>query len=186
MVSLQKNIRLPADRYQGERWHFVTICCAERRRVFAHAKHASWIVEELRRHAAAHNFSVHAYCAMPDHLHGLAAGTGATSNLLKFVKSLKQKTGYEFRKMFRRDLWQKKFYDHILRKDDAIDRVAGYIWMNPVRAGICDDPREYAYSGSFTIDWTKGMAPIGEWVPPWKGDPTARAEREGKRRNPPG
>jgi hypothetical protein len=50
--------------------------------------------------------------------------------------------------------------------------------MNPVRQGICGDPREYAHSGSFAIDWTKGMAPIGEWVPPWKGNPLAKAKRE--------
>lgn len=169
-----------SPRYKGAQWHFVTICCAARRPLFADADRAAWIVDELRQQAAAHEFAVHAYCAMPDHLHVLVMGLGPASHLLPFVKSLKQKTGYEFRKQFRRDLWQKTFYDHILRQDDSIDRVAGYIWLNPVRQGICGDPREYAYSGSFAIDWTKGMAPVGEWVPPWKGNPLAKAEREAR------
>jgi len=185
MVFIHKNIRLPAPRYRGTQWHFVTMCCADRRREFAAPGRASWIVDELRQQADTHRFAVHAYCAMPDHLHALAMGTEAASDLLRFVKSLKQRTGYEFRKTFRRDLWQKKFYDHILRRADSIDRVAGYIWMNPVRQGICGDPREYLYSGSFTIDWTKGMAPIGEWAPPWKGNPLAKAERERQKQNPP-
>jgi len=68
-------------------------------------------------------------------------------------------------------LWQKKFYDHILRETDNFDAVAGYIWMNPVRAGLCDDARDYPYSGSFTVDWKKGMRPVESWVPDWKSRP---------------
>jgi len=181
MVFLHKNIRLPAPRYEGEQWHFVTICCAGRRPLLIDAGRAAWIIDELRRHAAAHEMSVYAFCAMPDHLHVLVMGLRPTSHLLPFVKGLKQKTAYEFRKKVHRDLWQKKFYDHILRQDDSVERVAGYIWMNPVRKGICADPREYPYSGSFAIDWAKGLAPIGEWVPPWKGSPVpAKAGTEKK------
>ena len=103
-----KNIRLPAARYNGEQRYFVTLCCAARRRVFADAERASGIVGELRQQAAAHGFAVYAYCVMPDHLHLLVIGLSATSDLLAFLKSLKQKTAYEFRQKFGRDLWQKK------------------------------------------------------------------------------
>jgi hypothetical protein len=65
-------------------------------------------------------------------------------------------------------LWQKKFYDRILRERDSFDGVAGYIWMNPVRKGLCSDPREYPYSGSFAVDWKKMMRPLESWVPEWK------------------
>jgi len=105
---------------------------------------------------------------MPDHLHALVVGLNEKSDLLAFVKNLKQKTALEFRREFGRDLWQKKFYDHILRENDSSVRVAMYIWMNPVRKAICKDPRDYPYSGSFLVDWKKEMRPIEEWVPPWK------------------
>lgn len=104
---------------------------------------------------------------MPDHVHALAFGLDLISDLLRLLKSVKQNTGYEFHRGFRRDLWQKKFYDHILRSNDSPERVATYIWMNPVRKGICVDPREYPYSGSFVRDW-KEAAPTKPWVPPWK------------------
>jgi hypothetical protein len=65
-------------------------------------------------------------------------------------------------------LWQKKFYDHILRETDNFYAVAGYIWMNPVRAGLCNAPQEYPYSGSFVADWKKGFLPAAQWVPCWK------------------
>jgi len=168
MQFLHKNIRLPALKYVGMQWYFITLCCAARRRVFANPKWASWTIVNLRDEAIAYRFAIHAYCAMPDHLHALARGDDAGSDLLAFVKNLKQKTDHEFRVRFHRDLWQKKFYDRILRQTDAVDRVAAYIWLNPVRARICEDPREYPHSGSFTIDWKKDSAPVEEWVPPWK------------------
>ncbi len=163
-----KNIRLHPAKYRGVQWHFVTLCCAARRPVFGDAEQARWIVDELRKDSNSHKFAVHAYSAMPDHLHALLMGLDATSNLLAFMKSLKQKTAYEFQKEFQIDLWQKKFYDHILRQTDSVEGVAAHIWMNPVRKGLCKDPREYPYSGSFALDWKKEAARVEAWVPPWK------------------
>lgn len=128
--------------------------------------------------ASSQSFVVYAYCVMPDHLHVLVIGADQASDLLIFLKRLKQKTAYEFRRKFRRDLWQKKFYDHILRQSDSIGRVAAYIWMNPVRKGICKDPREYPYSGSFVVDWKKVGAPVEIWVPPWKERALAYAGKD--------
>ncbi len=96
MGFLRKKIRLPAAHYVGPRWYFVTLCCAERRRIFGSPKIAGWLIENLRRESALHHFAVHAYCAMPDHFHALVRGMEATSNLLVFLKSLKQETAHEF------------------------------------------------------------------------------------------
>jgi putative transposase len=167
MAFRHKNIRRPAAHYVGQRWYFVTLCCTGRRPVFANARHADWLIGELRQQSDSHRFAVHAYCVMPDHLHALAFGLDPAGDLLFFLKSLKQKTAYEFHTRFRRDLWQKKFYDHILRPHDSREGVAAYIWMNPVRKGICADPREYPYSGSSVLDW-KQVAPAKPWVPSWK------------------
>jgi putative transposase len=164
-----QNIRLYPAKYRGVRWYFITLCCAERRLTFGDSGRASWIIDHLRRESAAHGFAVHAYCVMPDHLHVLVMGLDETSDLLVFLKQLKQKSGYEFRRKFHLYLWQKKFYDHILRQEDSVPRVAGYIWMNPVRKGFCSDPREYPYSGSFVADWQRDVATAEAWVPPWKG-----------------
>ncbi|MGO9591856.1 MAG: REP-associated tyrosine transposase [Candidatus Acidiferrales bacterium] len=163
-----KNIRLHPANYLGERSYFVTLCCASRRPVFTNAKNAAWLIEILRGQSTAHGFAVHAYCAMPDHFHALAAGLNPASDLLAFVKNLKLTTSLEYRARFRKTLWQKKFYDHILRPHDNAMRVACCIWMNPVRKGLCADPEQYPYSGSFTMDWKKGISPVETWTPEWK------------------
>lgn len=167
----RKNIRLPAHRYVGQSSYFLTFCCAYRRRVFSDSENATWFVENLLDQSNAYGFAVYAYCVMPDHFHALLTGRHITSDLLAFAKNLKQVTGYDYERRCGEVLWQKRPYDHILRESDNFDAVAGYIWMNPVRAGLCADPRDYPYSGSFTMDWKKMMRPLELWVPPWKVKP---------------
>jgi putative transposase len=168
MTFVHKNIRLTAAQYIGQHWCFVTMCCARRRRVFAKPQNAQWIVDELRREAAEHRFAVYAYCVMPDHLHMLVRGTEATSGLLLFVKVFKKKTAFEFEKRFHTVLWQKKYYDHLVRPKDSVEGVAGYIWMNPVRQGICASPQDYPFLGSMVEDWKEVADAAGAWVPAWK------------------
>ena|SRR5579863_9512661 len=168
MVFLHKNIRLHPSKYEGMHSYFITLCCAARRPVFADSNHASWIIAKLAHYAIEHGFAVHAYCVMPDHLHALVMGRNETANLLTFLKAFKQKTGHDFLKTSRHDLWQKKYYDHVLRQGDSVSRVANYIWMNPVRKGLCAAPHQYPYSGSLTLDWKKETAPAESWSPPWK------------------
>jgi len=166
----RKNIRLPAERYVGRQLYFVTLCFHNRRRLGRNAAIARWITDELRKHAAACAFFIHAYCVMPDHVHILAAGASETSNMIKFVVRFKQETAREFLRRTRRPLWQFKYYDHILRGRDSADRVAWYIWSNPVRKGLCATPMAYPFLGSFTemgARMLKGSA-AAEWTPPWK------------------
>ena len=145
-----KNIRLPAENYLGQRLYFVTLCFENRRPLGNNPRIAKWLIAKLRKYAAECEFHVHAYCVMPDHIHLLAAGAAQTSNLMKFVEAFKQETATEFQRKCGRRLWQFKYYDHILRGPESADRVACYIWLNPVRKGLCSAPAEYPFSGSFT------------------------------------
>jgi REP element-mobilizing transposase RayT len=90
---------------------------------------------------------------MPDHCHFLWQGTEEQSNLRQAVKHFKQSTGFYFQKRTGRRLWQKNYFDHILRKEEKIMTVCQYIFENPVRAGLVGDYRDYPYSGSMVFDW---------------------------------
>lgn len=166
VAFFHKNIRLGADQYTGQRWFFLTLCCENRRPVFSIPEHAMWLIDMLRQESVSAQFLLYAYCIMPDHLHVLVQGLDTTSDLLAFIKRLKQSTGYEFRKRFHRNLWQKKFHDHILRENETVQSVAAYIWMNPVRKGLCANPSDYPYSGSFVLDWKNAPTPAKPWTPP--------------------
>jgi putative transposase len=168
MVIDRKRIRLASGDYLGKRTYFVTICTHRRMRVFDDVRLGQWLVRRLRTISGRMNFLVHAYCVMPDHLHLLAAGAREDCDLIGFVSILKQRTGFAFTKRFGKELWQFKFYDHIVRSSERAEAVAWYIWGNPLRKGLCDAPQLYPLSGSFTRDWLSRCAPVESWKPSWK------------------
>lgn len=166
----RKNLRLQARNYLGRRFYFLTLCLESRRRFGANPRVASWLMACLRKHSKASGFFIHAYCVMPDHLHILVCARSDESNLMAFVESFKQETGLEFARRTSRRLWQFKYYDRILRGSDSPERVAWYIWCNPVRKGLCRTPQDYPFLGSLTeigARLLKGSA-APEWTPPWK------------------
>jgi putative transposase len=163
----RKNHRLNANEYVGQKWCFITMCCERREPIFVASDRAAWIVDFLKAESVKHQFLVDAYCVMPDHLHFLGFGTKQECNLLAFAKSFKQKTGYYFQQKHGSRLWQRNFYDHMLRSGEASGHVATYIWMNPVRKGLCTNFEEYPFSGSLTRQWN-GSPTTEIWTPPWK------------------
>jgi putative transposase len=68
--------------------------------------------------------------------------------LIKMLSYFKQLTGYEFKRENGKRLWQKSYYDHILRKQESVAKVVRYILENPVRKGLPTHPEEYPFSGS--------------------------------------
>jgi putative transposase len=169
----RKRHRLDWNEYIGEKWFFITMCCEHREPFFLTSDKAGWIADFLRAESVRHQFIVDAFCVMPDHLHFLAMGMAPTSNLLNFAKSFKQKTAFLYQKQHGLRLWQKNFYDHILRPGETPNHVAAYIWMNPVRKGLCKNFEEYPFSGSFTRPW-RISRDVEIWMPPWKETKDAR------------
>jgi len=166
----RKGIRLSRREYVGRRIYFITICCEERIPVFRDANRAAVAVEALKRVSRSMDVLVHAFCVMPDHVHFLMEGKSSTSDIVKFVTQWKQSTGYQFRHELPRRFWQRRFYDHVLRRAEDCESVAWYVWMNPVRKGLAVDPRDYLFSGSLTVEWPR-VRPVGTvWVPPWKAN----------------
>jgi putative transposase len=164
----RKRIRLPRGYYKGRQWFFVTICCEGRRPLFADDHKAVWVAEQVLLAATEQGYFVHAWCVMPDHLHLLIEGTCDSSDLLAFLMLFKKRTSFEAWRQFRLRIWQRSFYDHRLRDDDSVNRVAWYIWMNPVRKGLCAEPKEYPHSGARDMNWMNSLSPEPSWEPPWK------------------
>ena len=88
---------------------------------------------------------------MPDHLHLLAVATADDSDLVSFAHEAKQRTAYRYRRSHKRVLWQRGYYERVLRDDEATLDAARYIAANPVRGGLVAEPRAYGFSGSSTM-----------------------------------
>ncbi len=144
--------RLPYFDYKGHYAYSITIDCYKNQEIFVEKSVVSMCLEHLRYIIDEYFFSVYVYCFMPSHLHLLLVGKSEIADLRKAVKIFKQKSGYNFKQEYQKSLWQSSFYDHVLRKDEDIERVARYILENPVRAGLVKNFWEYKFSGSFKFD----------------------------------
>ena len=168
MQFQRKNIRLPRSSYFGRQWYFLTTCTEGRIPRLRDGPLVADHVNLLNVGARERCFAIQAYCFMPDHLHLLVSGEHEASDCLAFINGFKQKSGFAFKQGCGQRLWQHKPYDHILRPNERWEAVAYYIWMNPVRSGLCRRAEDWPFSGSNTVDWRRMLTPPEElWAPPW-------------------
>ena len=66
-----------------------------------------------------------------------------------FMKELKQRFARWFNKHHSRrgTLWMDRYKSVIVENGEALRTMAAYIDLNPVRAGLCDDPKAYRWCG---------------------------------------
>ena len=83
-----------------------------------------------------------------DHLHLLAVGQRPESNLKEFAHHFKTVSGFRYKRLTGRHLWQISYHDRVLRREEDLEAVADYIWCNPVRAGLAPDAASYAFSNA--------------------------------------
>lgn len=88
----------------------------------------------------------HSYCLMDNHYHLLLETPRANLSL-----AMRQLNGLYARRFNRRHgrcghVFQARFRAILVQKDSHLLRVARYIVLNPVRAGICEHPAEWRWS----------------------------------------
>lgn len=147
-----KRPRLKNFDYEGSFIYSVTILTRGKQNLFDAQEKVNLVFGILRETASGKEFSILAYCFMPDHLHLLLAGKTGDADLQKFISLFKQKSGYEFKKTYNKKLWHLSYYDHILRRDEDVLTTARYILNNPVRKGLVDNFKDYPCSGSLVFD----------------------------------
>ena len=125
---------------------FVTISTFKRHpwfRVYPGLSEA--FVEILRQTVDERGTQLFAWCLMPEHVHLLAQDP----DLVEMVRLLKGRMTPAARRCDRNHrLWQRSFYDHGLRREESVERVALYIFENPVRSELVEHTVDYPWSGS--------------------------------------
>jgi putative transposase len=160
--------RLPHPCYTGFGTYFLTICTFGRKKFFTEPRLIEILTPILHDQFASGQFSLDAYCFMPDHCHILAGSQSAACDLPQAVRAFKGVSTVHARKMGIEKLWQRDYYDHILRSGESLNSVAAYIFSNPVRAGLVENPADWPFSGSSVFEWKKLLSPIPSFIPPWK------------------
>jgi putative transposase len=94
-----------------------------------------------------YNIAVGRYVIMPDHVHLFVRGPD-DSKLGRWMGTLKQFLAKAVaRKKRPKPLWQRQFFDHVLRSDESYGQKWNYVRDNPVRAGLVAKAEDWPYAG---------------------------------------
>ena len=86
-------------------------------------------------------------------------------DISSMLKELKGGFAQDYNRRHKRygALWSERFKSTLLEDGQAVAAVAAYIDLNPVRAGLCSDPKEYRYCG-YAEAVAKGTATAFEGI----------------------
>ncbi len=141
----RRSIRLRNHDYSAQGAYFVTLCTFRRECLFGAIEYAEFTPNTfgdiVRNHWNAlpdhyPAISLDSYVTMPNHLHGVILIGQETNNhpLSEIIRGFKTFSAREINKQRQapgRAVWQRGYFEHIIRSDAALEKVRRYIETNP-------------------------------------------------------
>ncbi len=160
----RRSIRLKKWDYCQDGFYFITICTANHKYLFGEIINGEMqlnamglVVEKYWQIIPAHFYHVDldVFTIMPNHIHGLiimGVGkalrahkqteqfgrpvAGSISSIIRSFKSAVTKCINEMRQTPGNKLWQRNYYEHVIRNEDELSRAREYIVENPLKWDI--------------------------------------------------
>ena len=156
----RRSLRLQGYDYSQAGAYFITVCTHLRVALFGEVvendvrlNQAGMIVKESWGNLIAHyrDIDLDAFVVMPNHVHGiivLADGAGTRRGIPEIVRGFKTFSARSVNELrqTRGAVWQRGYYEHVIRDETALNRIRGYIANNPAR--WADDPDNISRAGS--------------------------------------
>jgi len=162
----------------GGCWFF-TVNLLERRKILL-VDHIALLREAVAVTRQSHPFTIDAFVVLPDHLHTiwqLPPGDCDFSTRWRLVKSrfaraLPKQERLSAVRVSRneRGIWQRRFWEHLIRDEADYVRHVEYCYINPLKHGLVTRVRDWPYS-SFHRDVRSGLFPED-----WAGDSEANGD----------
>ncbi|MCH8505547.1 MAG: transposase [Ectothiorhodospiraceae bacterium] len=152
--------------------YFFTVVTYGRRPVFEDPVAVNALRTAMRQTMRRRPFVIDAIVVLPDHLHAiwtLPEGDADYSTRWSIIKrsvslqlphaSRPPSTPSRTRRR-ERTLWQRRYWEHLIRDEDDLRRHVDYVHYNPVRHGLGASPAEWPH-GSFRRAVARGLYPVG-------------------------
>ena len=121
-------------------------------------------------------FKTVAICVLPDHLHWIMQLPENEQDYAIRIRLFKTLFSKSLPKSYRQQneshqkrgdlgIWQRRFWEHLIRDDEDLANHWDYIYYNPVKHGYVQAVKDWAFS-SFHRDVKKGIFPDD-----WGGNP---------------
>jgi putative transposase len=146
---------------------FITAVCNERKPTLKDALDKKALLSIMRKVKTEHHFKMLGYVILDDHFHWLIEPEQKTvfSNI---IQSVKLRFTYHYKKRYgikdNTIIWQRRFWDHVIRDEGDFQQHLDYIHYNPVKHEYIGDPARYQWS-SFQYYFKKGY-----YLPGWAVD----------------
>ncbi|MEM7113439.1 MAG: transposase [Chloroflexota bacterium] len=129
--------------------YFITAVTHTRRPIFQNDQNVALLRKTLREVKKRYPFQMRAYIFLPDHFHLLIHLQDET-NISDLLRSLKWNTTLNYKKARHLTgsvtLWQKGFWDHVIRDERDFTNHFHYIHYNGVKHGYVSRPEDYPHS----------------------------------------
>ena len=150
----RRSIRLQDYDYSQAGAYFVTICTHRRLRLFGRIAGGAMrpnafgaIVDSCWRVLPRHypHVELDSFVVMPDHVHGILFLTDASvidrpkarrhglSEVVRAFKNFSARRINELQDAKGTRVWQRGFYEHVIRRGDSLNGIRSYIETNPLR-----------------------------------------------------
>ncbi|MEO0530902.1 MAG: transposase [Planctomycetota bacterium] len=166
--------------------YFFTVVTMGRQRFLTEPSARNALRQAFREVRSRHPFEVVAIVLLPDHLHcvwKLPRGDDDYSNrwsrlkagfTTRYLASDGTEAPVSVSRAVRgeRGVWQRRFYEHVIRDEDDLRRCLDYIHLNPVKHGLVSRARDWPWSsfhryvraGEYDVDWGGSPELFGdEW-----------------------
>jgi putative transposase len=150
--------------------YFFTVNLAERKRALL-VDHIDILRTMMHKVKAMHPFPIDAMVVLPDHLHALWTLPVGDDDypirwmLIKagFSRQLPktERRSHSRQSKGERGIWQRRYWEHLIRNDRDFERHADYIHYNPVKHGYVERAVEWPFS-SFHRYVLQGLLP-SDW-----------------------
>ena len=112
---------------------------------------AAMVVEAIRYRQDLGSYQLHAFVVMANHVHLLITPHVEVSRLMHSLKRFTAREGNRMLGHTGQPFWQDESYDRLVRDETEFQRIARYIEMNPVKAGLAAAPEAFPWSGAGPI-----------------------------------
>jgi putative transposase len=150
----------------GGCWFF-TVNLLERRQTLL-VDHIDVLRNAVAKTRRSYPFEIDAVVVLPDHVHAVWTLPPGDSNfstrwrLIKsyFVKALPKRERLSAVRQARgeRGVWQRRFWEHLIRDERDYARHVEYCYINPIKHGLARRVRDWPHS-SFHRDVERGIFP---------------------------
>jgi putative transposase len=143
--------------------YFITCVTQRRQPIFVSEPDLELLRETMRRVKDVHPFRTRAYAFLHDHFH-LLIFVPETTDVSRVMHSIQRNFTLNYKRAHgvvrRIKLWQRGFWDHVIRDERDFVNHFHYIHYNPVKHGYVSKPEEYPHT-SFHEYVQRGWYEIG-------------------------